>query len=387
MSNPGDAALVNRLRMDLELKTEVIKALRAERDHDGETARDQAALMAAVSGDLHAQATALGLLIAERDTAAVQRVAENLATVSADLADYTAARTGELALTREPVNLRQLMSRLESRSAVELHIASDVPERVTADQARLSRVLSQFVSAGLEEAGSGVLVLEVSLCVLSDADAGEVQQVQQVQFALLHHGADRRRLPRSAASYASPIKRLRAALAHALCELMGAVQAPMRLTLPLQSAVDQAHTGMFRISPSGAASAKSLPEIVLAHDEDTSIDLLYLDRQLGSLAKVILARTAPAFMAQAQRRMTDLHVANDILDLERLQVVARTWKGSALSVGARGLAALLDAVEKQATAGRVPGPGPVWQVRSALDRVVRALKSYGEASGDRHVRA
>ena len=382
MNTPGDAALDNRLRMDLELKAEIIKALRVQREHDGETAREQAALMAAVSAELHARATALGLLLAERDPATVQRAAENLTAVSADLADYTAAKTGELVLGREPVHLRQLLSRFESRSAVELRVAANVPERVIADQAKLSKILSYFVSEGLEAVGSGVLVLEVTS---SDTDGGAVGP--EVMFALHHHGTDRSRLSGATPPAPSPMRRLRAALAQALCELMGATQALMSLTLPLQSAADQAHTGIFRLAVSEAAAANSSPEFMPSPDADASIDLMYLDRQLGSLAPVILARTAPAFIAQAQRRMTDLHVAHDIEDLERLRAVAHAWKGSALSVGARGLAALLDAIEKQTAVGRLPGSGPIWQVRSALDRVVRALESYGEPGGGRRERA
>ena len=90
--------------------------------------------------------------------------------------------------------------------------------------------------------------------------------------------------------------------------------------------------------------------------DDDSLDLLYLDRQLGSLASVILARTAPAFIAEAQRRMTDLHVAHECEDLARLEHIARTWKGSALSVGARSLAALLESIEKQAAMRHLPVP-------------------------------
>ena len=109
--------------------------------------------------------------------------------------------------------------------------------------------------------------------------------------------------------------------------------------------------------------------------DDNSVDLMYLDRQLGSLAPVILARTAPAFIADAQRRMTDLHVAHECEDLARLEHVARAWKGSALSVGARPLAALLDSIERQAAMRHLPGSSAIWQVRSALDQVVRVLQS------------
>ena len=107
----------------------------------------------------------------------------------------------------------------------------------------------------------------------------------------------------------------------------------------------------------------------------------YLDRQLGSLAPVILERTAPAFIGDAQRRMTDLHVAHECEDLARLEQVARAWKGSALSVGARTLAALLDSIEKQAAMRHLPGASAIWQVRSALDRVVRALENQGRRGG------
>jgi hypothetical protein len=121
----------------------------------------------------------------------------------------------------------------------------------------------------------------------------------------------------------------------------------------------------------------------VGRQHDDSIDLLYLDQQLGSLAPVILARTAPAFIADAQRRMTDLHVAHECEDLTRLEHVARAWKGSALSVGARGLASMLDSIERQAGMGHLPAPGSIWQIRSTLDRVLRALES--QHAGSREV--
>jgi HPt (histidine-containing phosphotransfer) domain-containing protein len=193
--------------------------------------------------------------------------------------------------------------------------------------------------------------------------------------------------------------KLRAALAAALCDLMGAQHNGALLTIPVQIAVDQAHTGIFRLAVSerGAADAPmtarlaptspgpppeqslppatSLPAARDSQRDDDSVDLMYLDRQLGSLAPVILARTAPAFVAEAQRRMTDLHVAHECEDLARLEQTARAWKGSALSVGARALAELLDSIEKQAAMRHLPGSGAIWQVRSLLDRVVRALES------------
>jgi len=392
MNAPGDAALISRLRMDLEIRAGVIKALRADREHDSEIAREQAVLMAAVSAELHAQATAMGLLLSERDPSVIQRAADQLAALSADLADYTAARTGELVLAREPVHLRQLLSRFESRAALELRVAANVPERVLADQAALAKILSHFISEGLEAVATGSLALEVTS---SDLDGGTAWPV--VCFTLVRDGADNSALKDTSAPATSAAVRLRAALVQALAETMGATRTRASVALPLQSAMDQAHTGMFRLAVADAAAANCARDLVPPAAKPSRpkdrpaaqgvIDLLYLDRQLGSLAQVILARTAPAFIAQAQRRMTDLHVAHDIEDLKRLRSIAHAWKGSALSVGARGLAGLLDAIEKQAAVGRLPGPGPIWQVRSMLDRVVRSLESFGEPDGERHERA
>jgi HPt (histidine-containing phosphotransfer) domain-containing protein len=392
MNAPADAALISRLRMDLEIKAGVIKALRAERDHDSEIAREQAALLTAVSAELHAQATALGLVLGEREPSIVQRAVERLAALSADLADYMAATTGELVLASKPVHLRQLLSRFESRPAIELRVAANVAERVLGDQAALAKILSHFINKALETVGSGSLALEVTS---SDPDGGTAPPL--VRFTLIRESADDSVRKNTSAPAASASVRLRAALVRSLCEIMGATRTPESVSLPLQSATDQAHTGMFRLAVADAATVNCARELVLPGAKPSqpealssaqgAIDLLYLDRQLGSLAQVILARTAPAFIAQAQRRMTDLHVAHDIEDLKRLRTIAHAWKGSALSVGACELAALLDAIEKQAAVGRLPGAGPIWQLRSVLDRVVRALESYGDPDGERHERA
>ncbi|HEY6451177.1 MAG TPA: Hpt domain-containing protein [Steroidobacteraceae bacterium] len=387
MSPADDKALLERLRKDLELKGEILKALRAEHERDSESVRDQAALLAAVSAGLHNGAAALVLLLAERDLPGAQRAAEQLAAGSADLADYTGAKVGELALAREPVHLRQLLSRLAVRCAVTLRVGDSVPERVLADPARLAKLLSGFIGDGLEAAGSGSVSLEAAS---NRADPGAVSH----EVTLTLHraggtggsggGGGGQPGPRSP----SPMTRLRAMLAQCVYELMGATltRAPngipaalATLRIPFQSAADQGHTGIFRLAvaeapgTSATAAVRALPDLSPPAEADAAIDLMFLDRQLGSLASVILARAAPAFIAQAQRRMTDLHVAHDIEDLKRLRTLAHAWKGSALCVGARGLAALLDAMEKQAAAGRLPGPGAVWQLRGELDHVVRAL--------------
>jgi len=369
----------DRLHMDLELKGEIIKVLRTERERDAERARDQAALMAAVTAEWHQRSAALVLLLSEPDLAAARGAADQLAYASAELADYTAALDGELALALEPVHLRQLLSHLECRFALELRVAANVPERVLTDQARLSRILMNFISEELDVAGSHRLLLEVTSV---EADAGS--SLSQVTFALRRSdpGASGALVPATVPP--SPMTRLRAALARALCELMNVTATRDRLTMPLQSAADQAHTGVFRLAMSepgaGVADADAdALERTRPENAEGAVDFMYLDRQLGSLAPVILARTAPAFIERAQRRMTDLHVAHDIEDLERLRALAHAWKGSALSVGARGLAALLESIEKQSAAGRLPGPGPLWQLRSALDQVVRALENHERA--------
>lgn len=365
----------DRLHMDLELKAEIIKVLRAERERDAERARDRAALMAAVAAESHQRAAALVLLLSDPDLAVCRNAAEQLACASGELADYTAALDGELALALEPVHFRQLLSHLESRFAVELRVAANVPERVLADQARVSRILVNFISDGLDAAGSDRLLLEVTA---AEADAGS--SIAQVRFAPRRAGPGASDRPVPVTEPHAPMRRLRAALARALCELMNVTVTHDSLTMPLQIAADQAHTGMFRLAmcerDAGHADALAVTRPGKA---DGAIDFMYLDRQLGSLAPVILARTAPAFIARAQRRMTDLHVAYDIEDLERLRALAHAWKGSALSVGARGLATLLEAIERQSAAGRLPGPGPLWQLRGALDQVVRALENHERA--------
>jgi hypothetical protein len=381
----------DRLRMDLELKNEIIKTLRAERERDGERAREQAVLMATLTAEWHQRAAALSLLLAEPDPSAARSAAESLASASAELADYTAANAGDLALTLEPVNLRQFLRSFRSRAAIKVRVAANVPERVLPDQARLSRILSYLISEGPDTAVTEGLLLEVTA---NEADAQAAPLT--VRFAVQRpDGAQAARMP--VANAPSPAMRLRAALAQALCQLMGASLTPDELRVPLRGAADQAHTGVFRLAMSEAnalaeavdaavaidtADAESRPD-----DDGGAIDFLYLDRQLGSLAQVILTRTAPAFVAQAQRRMTDLHVAHDIEDLERLRAVAHAWRGSALSVGARKLAVLLDAIEKQSAAGRLPGPGPLWQLRGTLDQAVRALEGFIERDGGRHARA
>jgi hypothetical protein len=411
MSNSGDAVL-NRLRADIELKAEVIKALRAEREHDAEVVREQTVLIAAVCADLLDLSSNISLLVDEGNSGAVQRAAEHLKATCADLAEYTAAINGQLALVRKPLNIGRLLSRVGSRHVVDVRVAAPVPERIIADEAQLSKLLSYFVDQDSESGEPEARLLEVRMadlqsveaCASSDPVGNTLPRLQFVLHVGLGHAmqddaADRTEYhePR-----VSSFDKLRAALARTLCGLMDAVLTDSTLTMPVQSAVDQAHTGVFRLAvsdlgaapPAAPTASPPAPSLKPTHaavgsstvvpvtrQHDDSIDHLYLDQQLGSLAPVILARTAPAFIADAQRRMTDLHVAHECQDLPRLEQLARAWKGSALSVGARGLASMLDSIERQAGMGHLPSAGSIWQLRSTLDHVVRALEHQGAGSG------
>jgi hypothetical protein len=405
MSQSSDA-LLSRLRADIELKAEVIKALRAERDLEGESSRERMALIAAVSADLLEFAASVGLLCDEENVGAVRRAVERLKTVCGDFADYMATVNGQLVLIQKPVNVGRLLSRIATRHIVDVRVAPEVPERIVADEAQFSRLLAFFVDQESDGREPEARLLEVTMAGSATSDVSPrgredttADLMQRVQF-LLHH----RVIPEDVAESGTDVDstdahgreiasfaKLRAALANMLCELMGAQHAGALLTIPVQTAVDQAHTGMFRLAvsergaagvPTTAARPPATPSAVARDRErdDDSIDLMYLDRQLGSLAPVILARTAPAFIADAQRRMTDLHVAHECADLERLEHTARTWKGSALSVGARALAALLESIEKQAATRHLPGTSAIWQVRSALDRAVRALENQVQSA-------
>ena len=412
MSQPNEA-LLNRLRADVELKAEVIKALRAERDQESESARERMALITAVSADLFDLATNVGILCDEDNAGAVRRAAERLKTVCTDFADYMATVNGQLVLSQKPVNIGRLLSRIATRHIVDVRVAPEVPERIIADEGHFSRLLAFFVDQESERLEPEARLLEVTMGGSTNFDhssgGGEATTacpLKRIQFSLCRgpHAddvdtGDRAERADTHGTETTSFARLRAELAHALCGLMGAQQTGARLMLPVQVAVDQAHTGIFRLavserraadapmtatlSPATPGSPVAVP-LAAARDiqrDDDSVDLMYLDRQLGSLAPVILARTAPAFIADAQRRMTDLHVAHQCEDLARLEHIARAWKGSALSVGARELAGLLDSIEKQAATRHLPGSGTIWQVRSSLDRVVRALGNQAGGGG------
>ena len=189
MSQPTDA-LINRLRTDIELKAELIKALRAERDQESESARERLALIAAVSADLLEFATNVGLLCDEDNAGAVRRAAERLKTVCADFADYMAISNGRLVLSQKPVNIGRLLSRIATRHIVDVRVAPEVPERIVADEAQFSKLLAFFVdqeSGGLDPEAR---LLEVTLADAkvdssgAGGDASTGRSMQRILFAL-----------------------------------------------------------------------------------------------------------------------------------------------------------------------------------------------------------
>jgi hypothetical protein len=412
---------VQRLRLDAMLNAEVIRALRAARDSEDERAREEAALAAQFGAALHERVAALSTL---EDSIGPDALGD-LASMTGDLADYTRAKVGELVLQREQLNLRHWLSQLKHRltdliagrgQGIRVHVDASVPVRIVADPARLLKVLSHLIGEAVDAAGVGIeeFVLEVS-----SNDAEVVVPIAATGLHctsfVLHRGTLDHRdsscggdeacdpAPVSTRGEATAEKRLRAALVETLLKLMGASKAPHRpgahrpllsITVPLQESPDQAHTGTFRLAEAEATLAqcsglKAAPQTARqaepaapAQDVDEVIDMLYLDRQLGSLSTIILARTAPAFLSKAVGRMTDLYVAHDLKDIGRLRGLAHAWKGSAMTVGARRFAVLLDAIENCTAAGRLPGAGQIVQLRDALDRVVRALERHCQRGGD-----
>ena len=376
MSASSSEALLNHLRADIELKAELIKALRAERETQAEAAGEQAALLAAACAELMALANDASLLVAEVNSGSLQRASDRLKAVCADLADYTAARTGQLALSHNPVNVHQLLARIATRHAIDLRVAADVPERIVADEQLLARLLGYFVE---RNAAPAARILEVQ------RDSGSEVAAPRIVFRVRPMEASSSGEP-DRAPEPSPLGRLHGALVVTLCELLGGSHAANCLSLPLLSAEDQAHTGIFRLAVSEQSDEPAIPapaDVTASPGNDDCIDLVYLDRQLGSLAAVILARTAPAFIAEAQRRMTDLHIAHESADVHRLHGIVQSWRGSALTVGARKLAALFSAIDQQTALGALPSAGAIWQVRSALDRTLRALAPHSAASSRR----
>jgi HPt (histidine-containing phosphotransfer) domain-containing protein len=415
---------VQRLRLDAMLNAEIIRTLRAAHDSSAKRGREFVELEAQICASIHERITALSNA---NEGALESESLGTLLAVTGDLADYTKSRSGELVLEREQLNLRHWLFKLESTlavpgrsrvAAVRIIVGMDVPDRVVVDPARLLKVLTHLIDVGANPPNSGAnaLVLEVSSTDAVIASAATNPESRSIIFSLLASGQMRQAADLNlngdgaapSITYRhclSPEGRLRAALVEQLWKLMGITITPVRssappavmsITVPMQSSPDQGHTGSFRLANTDTAivrlrsrqpaSPALRPTAFVAppEDSDDAVDLLYLDRQLGSLATVILERTTPAFLDQAAARMTDLYVALELKDVDRICRLAHVWKASAMTVGARRFAAMLDTIEKQSAAGQLPGEGQFVQLRDALDRLVRVLENRSSESEAQH---
>jgi sigma-B regulation protein RsbU (phosphoserine phosphatase) len=328
--------------------------------------------------------------------AIIARHLHGLAEMTSDLADYSGARSGTLILAREHVSLRHWLLRFEScykasgngaPGPLRIELTADLPERVITDPARLHKILAELVDGRMAAAPA---LPGMTLHVASDKAASQNHCV--LIFSLRSYGTDTARgaIP----APVRPSAGLRAALSVALRELMGATVTAMDgagnatlscLAVPMQIAPDQACTEAYPSTDSEAAgsaefhteraSPRTVPpgERRVGPPREAAIDLLYLDRQLGSLASEILDQTAPAFIARAGGRMTELFIAHDLKDLGWMGSLAHGWKSSAMVVGAQHLARLLDTIQQQCAAGRLAGDGQMLQIRNSLDLLVSEL--------------
>lgn len=371
-----EAEQLGRLRAELELRAGLVRALRLETEQQRERSSADAALIAEISADICRLSAETSRRLEQSDICGAQRALREAQALCTDLADYGAARAGSLAPHSRPVNLRRLVVRALGARGPTAEVAAEVPERVCVDERLLERLLRCFVDrAGVQADGRLEVIAEET------PGSAEGNAVCVVEFRLYN-------IPLCAAASDSAqgaAGRMRLALIDAVGRSLGATITPDSLRVPLSVAEDPAATGLHRLQidePADASRNAALPEAEHAEAvADDPVDLVYLDQQLGSLAPVILRRTAPAFLAEAQRRMTDLHVAFESGQAERLRVVAQGWRGSALTVGARPLASLLESMERQLGSGGFPSEPMMWQVRLALDRVVRSLTGIGSREG------
>jgi hypothetical protein len=375
-----------------------LASLRALRERESRCNAEQAALLAAVTGQLESHWKRLCEQISSGCVPGL--VAEPPAGLLEDLREYTQAWAGTLTLDREPVHLGRLLRQALAQACADqgcsevqarIEIQQAVPERVLTDARRLSKVLVRLIGAALDGAASEPNPL---LIELSGAEGqGPENQAGCFVFAVkapvgaIAKGTARGELSEAVA--------LRAALVERLCEHMGgsireessvAGWRHWNLTLPLEASEDPVQAG--ELERAGAAPASASESHRAAHPSEATvlseaspaaegaIDFMYLDRQLGSLAQLVLARTAPAFLELADERLTTLVVAQQLADHQQIRDLAQALKASAMSVGGRSLAGLLGSLEKQAAAGHVPGEGAFRQISSAFERLKQSLRDF-----------
>jgi len=397
MQLPVTGDELSRLRHSSALNSEIVASLRALRDTELQRSAEQATLLAGVAEQLNWQWRALTELLSAANLASLPD--DTAAGLLEDLLDYTRAGAGTLTLDREAVHLGRLLRQAVTQACTtqglssaqtSIEIQPHVPERVLADAPRLSKVLVQLIGSALEYSDGGALSLVIRTGAASHelaTDRGGIVIALKAAATPAAKGAKRGALSGAAGLRAALVERLCAHMDGSLKEEHAAEGHCWYLALPLEASEDPVQASeLARASATPARTLVAEPRADRApaanegnSAADGPIDFMYLDRQLGSLAQVVLARTAPAFVALADERLTRLVVAQQMGDRDRIRDLAQAWKASAMSVGARSLAALLGSVEKQAAAGHVPGEGAMRQIRHALERLQQALAQLGPA--------
>lgn len=385
---------LSRLRHSSALNAQMLSSLRALRERELQRSGEQAALLAAVSEQLRGYWAALLEQNASSTVPGLER-ARAMGLIE-DLLDYTRACAGTLTLEQDSIHLVRFLQQValqlgalrgSNHAPPAIRIHEHVPEWVVSDAQRLSKVLAELMASFWGES-----VRALSLDIALNEELAQEPALPGNAIVIAMRATAGVAAGTVANAEPSAQRALRAALVERLRDQFGisvrqhtgadGIQS-CYITLRLEASEDPVQERELErasaVQPVTApAGQPAQPDgasagIQIDSTEQGAIDVAYLDRQLGSLAQLVLARTAPAFLALADERLTTLVVAQQMEDLDRMRDLAQAWKASAMSIGARPLASLLGSIEKQAAAGNVPGEGSIRQIKEALERLRRAL--------------
>jgi signal transduction histidine kinase/DNA-binding response OmpR family regulator len=116
--------------------------------------------------------------------------ADHLLTILNDVLDMSLLESGRLALSEEPVDLRDLLREVESLmrpqaqlKSLALHIDADpgVPEKVRADRTRVKQILFNLVNNAVKFSDRGVVVVDLHRAVADDGS-------EQLEFVVTDTG-------------------------------------------------------------------------------------------------------------------------------------------------------------------------------------------------------